>query len=383
MTIPAAIGARYRSPSARGLAATAILVATVGYMATNILALGLVIRAVTPLSLGPAIWTGALVTLAYSATGGILAGVYTDVFQGTLMAIASVCVFVLALHTGGGLAEITRTIVSHEPQFMSAWGSMQPVAALSLFLVFGLGALGQPHVLHKFYMLKDPARLRWYPVVMTVALTLTLLLFFGVGLSVKALALQGRIMLPSPDDATPQFLLHYTPPMIAGLVFAGVVAAIMSTMNSFMNVGAAAVTLDLPAAWGESVENELLVGRIATVMITLIAALAAQLSGTLVAFLGIFGWGLFTSTLVPALAVGLNWEGATRAGAIASIATGLVVTLFFETLGFFRILKIPGGVSVSAVALVLSLLVFFVVSWLTRAQAAAQIDADVREIMEA
>ena len=31
------------------------------------------------------------------------------------------------------------------------------------------------------------------------------------------------------------------------------------------------------------------------------AALIAQLSGTLVAFLGIFGWGLFASTLVPAL----------------------------------------------------------------------------------
>ena len=43
----------------------------------------------------------------------------------------------------------------------------------------------------------------------------------------------------------------------------------------------------------------------------------------LVAFLGIFGWGLFASTLVPALAVGLNWKGATREGAIASISLGL------------------------------------------------------------
>ena len=382
MTIPAAIEARYRSPAARGLAALAILVATIGYMATNILALGLVIKAVTGMGLTSGIWIGALVTLAYSATGGILAGVYTDVFQGTLMALASVCVFVLALHAGGGLSEISRTIMATSPEFLSGWGKMSPLIALSLFLVFALGALGQPHVLHKFYMLKDPARLRWYPLVMTIALTLTLLLFFGVGFAAKALVLRGRLSLASPDDATPQFLLHFTPPLLAGLVFAGVVAAIMSTVNSFMNIGAAAVTYDVPAALRRVVANELGVGRIATVVITLISALAAQLSGTLVAFLGIFGWGLFTSTLVPALAIGLNWPQATRAGAIASIATGLAVTLVLESLAYFHRFTMPGGVSVSALSLVLSLLVFFVVSYSTSAQADAQLDADIRAVME-
>jgi hypothetical protein len=33
--------------------------------------------------------------------------------------------------------------------------------------VFGLGSLGQPHVIHKFYMLRDPRRLKWYPLLMT------------------------------------------------------------------------------------------------------------------------------------------------------------------------------------------------------------------------
>ena len=109
----------------------------------------------------------------------------------------------------------------------------------------------------------------------------------------------------------------------------------------------------------------------------------AQGSGTLVAFLGIFGWGLFGSTIVPALAIGLNWEGATRAGAIASIATGLGVTLVGETLGYFKVYGLPAGVSISALALVSSLLVFFIVSWLTRDSAAGQIDADIQIVMSA
>ena len=186
--------------------------------------------------------------------------------------------------------------------------------------------------------------------------------------------------LASPDSATPTFLLGYTPLLLAALVFSGVAAAIMSTVNSFMNVGAAALTHDLPVAFGFRVRNELRWGRIWTVVIAVAAALIAQLSGTLVAFLGIFGWGLFASTLVPALAIGLNWRGATRAGAIASIATGLVITLSLETLAYLKWFTFPSGVTATAVALVTSILVFFVVSFLGSSE---ELDEDIALVMDA
>ena len=383
ITVPDAIGVRYNSRLAQGLAAVAMLVAIIGYMATNILALGLVIDAIFGIGLTWGIWLGMAITLGYSVAGGILAGVYTDVFQGSLMAGASVLVFLFALDVGGGMSNISRTITAADASFLAPWGKLSPLAALSFFFVFGLGALGQPHVVHKFYMLKDPRRLRWYPLVMTAALTVSLLLFFGVGVVMKALAVRGEITLATADDATPMFLLNFTPVILAALVFSGVVAAIMSTVNSFMNIGAAALTHDLPVAFGTRVRNELAVGRLATILISITAALTAQLSGTLVAFLGIFGWGLFASTLVPALAIGLNWEGATREGAIASIATGLTVTLVFETLAYAKVYSFPAGVTVSGLSLVLSFLVFFTVSWVTRAGAALHLDPDVRLIMEA
>jgi Na+/proline symporter len=383
ITVPDAIGARYRSPAAQGLAGLAIIVAVVSYMATNVLALGLVIDAIFGLGLGPSIWVGTLVTVAYTASGGILAGVYTDVFQGALMAVASFLVFVFALEAGGGMSAMSRTLLAADPAFLGPWGKLSPLAAISFFFVFGLGVLGQPHVVHKFYMLRDPRRLRWYPLLMTVALVVTLLLFFSVGVVTKTLVARGAMApLASPDAATPLFLVHHTPTLLAALVFSGVAAAIMSTVNSFMNVGAAALTHDIPVALGFRVRNELRWGRIWTVAIAVAAALIAQLSGTLVAFLGIFGWGLFASTLVPALAIGLNWSGATRAGAIASIATGLLTTLVLETLAYLKVFTFPAGVTATAVALVLSLLVFFLVSWVTRG-AREDIDADIRLVMEA
>jgi Na+/proline symporter len=382
ITVPDAIGARYRSPAAQGLSGLAILIAVIGYMATNILALGLVIDAIFGTGLTWGVWIGMAIVLGYSVAGGILAGVYTDVFQGTLMAVASVLVFFATLKVGGGMSGMSRTILAADPAYLGPFGKMGAVAALSLFFVFGVGSLGQPHVIHKFYMLKDPRKLKWYPLLSTVALLLATLLYFGVGVVVKALVAGGRLApLASADQATPLFLLQYTPVFLAALVFSGVAAAIMSTVNSFMNIGAAAVTHDLPVAFGRRVENELRWGRISTVVISIAAALLALLPGALVAFLGIFGWGLFASTLVPALAIGLNWEGATREGAIASISTGLVITLLFETMAFFKVYSFPAGVTVSGLSLVLSILVFFVVSWVTRERAAGQLDGDVKLVM--
>ena len=383
ITIPDAIGARYNSPAAQGLAALAMLVGIIGYMATNALAMGVVINAIFGVGLGWGIWIGMGITLAYSASGGILAGIYNDVFQGTLMAVASVLVFLFVLGFGGGLGSISQTILTQDPTFLGPWGKLTPLAALSFFFVFSMGSLGQPQAVHKYYMLRDPLQLKWYPLLKTLGLVLVLLLYFSVGVGVKAFVLSGRMApLASPDQATPSLLLNVTPIVLAALVFSGVAAATMSAANSFINIGAAIVTHDIPIALGRRVGNELKWGRLITVLIAVAAAITAQLSGTMVAFLGIFGWGLFASTLVPALAVGLNWHGATRAGAIASILTGLVVTLALETSAYRKIFTFPAGVTASAVAMVLSFLVFFIVSWASRAGSRDEIDADVRLVME-
>lgn len=383
ITVPDAVGARYRSPAAQGVCAAAIVIAAVTYIATNLLALGLVLGAILGISRTAGVLIGTGFVLAYSATGGILAGVYTDVFQGTIKAVASVMVFATVLRSGNGLAGISRTILAHEPAFLGPWGHLTPLAAMSFFLVFGLGTLGQPHVISKYYMLRDPRQLRWYPLLMTVVLMVTLLLFFGIGLGVKAAVLSGEMArLVTADDATPMFLLHRASPLLAAVVFSGIAAAIMGTVNAFLNVGAAAIAHDLPTALGRRIRTELRVGRIATVVIAALAAALALLPGQVVAFLGIFAWGLFASTLVPSLAIGMNWQGATRAGAIASMSMGLVVTLVLESLSRLQVVALPPGVAASGLALVLSIVTFFVVSWLTRNQAEADLDPDVRLIMD-
>ena len=386
LTVPDAIGVRYRSRAAQGWSAVAVLVGVVGYLGTNVLALGVVVDALFGVGVGAGCWVGAGVLLAYAVGGGILAGIWTDVFQGALMAVVSAVIFAGALASGGGLAAITRTLQGVDPTLLAPWGTRGPMVALSLFFVFAVGSLGQPHLAHKYFMVRDVRRLRWYPLLLTAAMTMALLLFFGVGFTVRALVARGALPpLATPDDATPTFLLRQVPPLVAALAFAGVAAAIMSTVSSFLSIGAAAIVHDLPRALGRPRPTDdarvLRAGRWWTAVLCVLGAGLAQGTGTLVAFLGIFGYGLFASTLVPALVIGLVWEGATREGAIAAIMTGLGLTLTLETLAFQQLLTVPTGVTVSGVALVLSCLVFLAVSWATRDRAAGQLDDDVRDII--
>ncbi|MBV9774101.1 MAG: hypothetical protein JO040_09135, partial [Gemmatimonadetes bacterium] len=193
ITVPDAIGARYRSPAAQGLSGVAILVAIIGYMATNALAMGVVLHSIFGIGMAWGIWLGMGITLAYSVAGGILAGIYVDVFQGTLMAAASVLVFLFVLQVGGGMGGISHAILAHEPAFLGPWGKITPLAALSFFFVFALGSLGQPQGIHKYYMLRDPLQLKWYPLLKTLGLILVLLLYFGVGVGVKSLVARGAL----------------------------------------------------------------------------------------------------------------------------------------------------------------------------------------------
>ncbi|MGD9855262.1 MAG: sodium/proline symporter, partial [Planctomycetaceae bacterium] len=194
-----------------------------------------------------------------------------------------------------------------------------------------------------------------------VGYSLTALLWISIGLAMRALVIQGRHPeLTDANAAAPQFLQHYTHPILAGLVFAGLLAAIMSTADSFLNIGAAAVVHDIPRALrGRSLSHELLWARIATVLIAVLAALFALYSGQkMIGLLGAFGWGTFAAAIVPTVAIGFNWKGATPLAANIAIITSLVVNFGMQLMGW----KLPYGFDVGALSLLLSLTLFIGIS---------------------
>ena len=194
-----------------------------------------------------------------------------------------------------------------------------------------------------------------------VGYMVTALLWISIGLAMRALVLEGVYpQLKSPDAAAPEFLQHYTHPILAGTVFAGLFAAIMSTGDAFLNIGAAAVVHDIPRGlgWKPAPERELFRARWATVLIAVFATAFGLYTGDLVALLGAFGWGTFAAALVPAVAIGFNWKRATASAACTAMIASLLVNF---TLKAFSI-PIPLNLDTGAIALMVSLTLFLAIS---------------------
>jgi Na+/proline symporter len=347
-----------------GLAAVAVLVGSTGYLAVQVLAAGRLLEAVLGLrdalggwSLPIAMGLGLVVVLAYSAAGGMVAGVATDVFQGALMTATAIALFVVATRAVGGWSAAVGTILADDRfgrGFLDPIGGAPATTVVGFLFVFGVGVLGQPHMLHKFMMIEREDDLRFMPVVLGGAQSLCLLVWIGLGLAVPALVASGRMAAPPvADDVVPAFLIGFAPDALAGLAVAGALAAILSTADSFVNLGSAAIVRDLPRIFGWTVRDELRRGRLATVALGVGAGLVAWAWDDLIALLGGLAFGTFAAALAPVVGVGLSWPRVSARVAAASIATGIVVHLVLE--GCARIPAAPkllaGGASAAAVAL--------------------------------
>jgi Na+/proline symporter len=386
VSLPDAVALRYQSELTRLLTAIAIVLGVVGYLAAQIMAMAIVLQeilngvdAIPEVSLGLCMAISCAVLAFYCVTGGIIAGVYTDVVQGAVMMAAGVLVLFAAIQSvDGGVVGGITTLMKDDPEAIGPWGTLGVMGALSFYLLFVVGACGQPHIITKLMMNKRIRDFKQILIVSSVAGTMAAFLWIAIGLAMRALVIGGaHPELGQPDDAAYAFLQTYAHPLLAGIVFAGLFAAIMSTADGFLNIGAAAVIHDIPKALtGKPLQNELFWARIATLLLAVGAALFVSFSKEdLVALLGTFGWGTFAAALVPTVAIGFNWKRASALAANVAIITSLSVNFIIELAD----INVPHGIHGGAIALILSLTLFFGISLFTQPK---KLSPEVEAIMD-
>lgn len=385
ISLPDIVAARYKSDSVRVSVSIAIILGVLGYLATQILAMAIVLRDILVqadffpgISLEACVFISCAVLVFYTVTGGIIASVYTDLIQGGMMMVAAVLIFITVATTyDGGFTEMNQIIMNDDPEAIGPWGTLGMIGCLSWFFVFGLGGSGQPHVITKMMMNKKISDAKHILPVSIVGYFVSALLWIGIGLVMRALVVSGaHPTLLSPDAAAPQFLQHYAHPILAGVVFAGLFAAIMSTADGFLNIGTAAIVHDIPKAIkGSSLDNELFWARTATVGLAVFSAIFALYTGDIVAILGAFGWGTFAAALVPVVAIGLNWKRATPLAANVAVITSLVTNFIIKVFA----IPLPFHIDTGAFSLALSLVLFLGISLYSKPPV---LDKDVEAVMD-
>lgn len=385
MSLPDVVALRYNNNrNTRLLISIAIILGVLGYLATQILAMAVVlqdllseIESLQYISIEMCLLISCSILVFYSVTGGIIASVYTDTIQGAIMMVGAVMIFFAAMNAyEGGFTAINQTIMADDPETMNTWGTIGMFGCLSWFFVFGLGGSGQPHVITKMMMNKNVEDAKGILPLSMVGYLVAALLWISIGLVMRALVLSGQHPeLESADAAASQFLQHYAHPVLAGLVFAGLFAAIMSTADGFLNIGTAAIMHDIPKALNFKLENELFWARLTTFLITVFAALFALYSGDLIAILGAFGWGTFAAAIVPVVTLGFNWKRGTPLAANVAIVSSLLINFVLK----ITKTPIPYNIDVGAIALTVSMLLFIGISLLTKDN---KLDPDVEAVMD-
>lgn len=373
---------RYNSKAVRGLLGLAMTLGVIGYLGTQVQAMGIIMHSVFGVSPKVGALVGLGVLAFYAVGGGIIASVYTDLFQGVIMIVVSFIVFFIAIQIGGGIQAITDALKSEDVFLASPFGTYSTISIVCWVFLFSLGAAGQPHFINKFLMIKNEKQLQWGAFTAGAAYILTTMLVLSIGLTSRALATQGKFpSMTSSDEALTLFTAHFTPDILGGLVIAGLLSAIMSTGSGFVTLGASSIVRDIPKAFNIKVKNELLMNRIAVLGLLVVSTLFSFYMDTLVALLGVFGWGTFASAVFPSVVLGLIWKKATKYGAIVSIVLGLLINFIFEIAAKYGFQILPEGIIVGAFSFAVSILSFVIVSLLTQ-RSTKQLDSKIVRAME-
>jgi solute:Na+ symporter, SSS family len=275
-----------------------------------------------------------LLIMVYMVLGGYVAVAYNDVVRAIIMMIGLVVLPVIGIIQIGGLGILNEMLHQLNPEYLDPFSLGAGV--IIGFLGIGLGSPGQPHIVVRYMSISDPARLKYSAIYGT---------FWNIvlGLGAICIGLVGRILVPdinSLPDSDPEMIYlalssEYFGPVLYGLLVGGVFAAILSTADSQLLVVASTFARDLyekVIARKREIDEKrkLYLSRLVLVLAGILALILAYMAQDLVFWLVLFAWGGLGAAFGPALILSLFWKKTTKAGILAGMVTGTIITIVWR-----------------------------------------------------
>jgi len=366
VTVPSYLQRRFgdTKPWLKIIAGLAILLFFLFYVGSGLIAGGKLFNAVFGLDYTVAVIAGVVLILVYTLFGGFLAVSWTDVFQGLLMLAALIAVPVLVISNSGGLGGFTDKVAAVNPELLNIFTNAKGVSLSLLEIIsllgWGLGYFGLPHVLARFKAIRSADDVGQATVIGVSWAFMGYLMAILVGLC-------GTVYLAVPLADPERVFIELTSlifhPLIAGVLLAAILAAIMSTVDSQLLVCSATLAEDLyPMMVKEplSSEKRLQIGRVAVIVLALMATVLAMKPDSKVLEVVSYAWAGLGASLGPAILLSLYWRSMSAAGALAGILAGGATVIIWEALGgsgygggIFDLFSLVPGFCLSVLAIVL------------------------------
>src|SRR5881296_2891762 len=309
-------------------------VSVIGYVLTKIsvtlYAGGVVIRAVTGWNFYTAAIVLIVVTGLYTIFGGLRAVVYTEVLQAIVLILGSVTLMAIGLSRVGGFSGLEAKVPAG---FFSMWKPSNHPDFPWTGIVFGAPILGiwywctDQHIVQRVLAAKNIKEARTGTIFAGYLKILPVFIFVLPGIVAVALFPELR---NSPDAAYPTLVTRLLPAGIKGLVLAGMLAALMSSLASAFNACSTLLTWDVyrklrPAA---SEQRLVAVGRATTVILVGLGLLWIPFMKYISPQIYIYLQSVQAYIAPPIAAcflLGVLYPRLNGPGAVAALVTGLVL----------------------------------------------------------
>ena len=314
------------SKSASKLLSVLILIFMTFTAASQMVGIGNFFGTYMGLNYETAVLVGTAIVLIYSLFGGFRGVVLTDIIQFALLLISAIAVFVIALKESGGFSEISAAAaLAGKSDFMSITAGAQKY--MTFVITFGCAWMIQANVWQRISAAKSDSDARK----MTV---MSFFCYIPLYLIVVFTGMAGIVLfnkMPEGGIVT-AIVMQYMPPFLGALVFVGISAAIMSTMDSLINTGAMTLCIDLLP--NKSDEKKMLsYSRMSTLAVTAAALLISLRIRSILEISWIASDIITTGVFVP-LTMGFFWRRGNSNGAMASMLWGLIYCTYNLIISF-------------------------------------------------
>ena len=323
---------------------------------------------------------GAAFVVFYTFLGGFLAESASDFMQAIVMVGALLVVLIVGIVNAGGIGAVITNAQSIDGYFMlfgtanpstvdgvqigGLFGEASSYPAISILsaLAWGLGYFGMPQVLLRFMAIRRADELKRSRRIATVWVVISLFIAVMIGIVGRAVfpASETLNTSSSAENVFIELSQTFLPPLIAGVIMAGILAATISSSDSYLLIAASAVSKNLYQGVikkDASDKQVMITSRIVLIAITLIGIVIAWNENSVIFKIVSFAWAGFGATFGPLMLFSLFWKRINQKGAIAGMIVGGVMVFVWKLLlnpigGVFAVYELLPAFILSSIAIV-------------------------------
>ena len=367
ITLPEFFSNRFREKSKliMFLAAAFILIFFTVYAASCFVTCGKLFSTLFGTSYQSMLIVGAVFVLVYTLLGGFLAESVSDFMQAIVMIVALSIVVIVATISAGGLGAVIEN-ANQIPGFLEFFGLATPVLdtngqqiieagkpvfgaasdygflSICSMLAWGLGYFGMPQVLLRFMAIRKEGELKRSRRIAIVWVVISLAVAVFIGIVGRQLFPTTHLTNSAAENIFITMSESFLPPILAGFVMAGILAATISSSDSYLLIAASAFSKNMfQGIFKKSATDKqvMTVSRITLLVLAAIGILIALDVNSVIFEIVSFAWAGFGATFGPLMLFSLFWKRINKPGAVAGMVGGAAMVFFWKL-----VLKGFGGV---------------------------------------